>query len=308
METIREKLVLVADDEAAHREMLRRSLSGRNYRVEGAGDGQEALRLARERKPQLILLDLDMPGKTGADVLRELRAGIQTSSIPVLMVTASADVEDKTRAFDLGADDYITKPFSVADLAARMDRQLRRSARALAVDPLTRLPGSQRVEEEVRRRVAQGTPFAFLRIDIDGLGAFNRACGYEMGDELLVATAGVILDSLAAGGLPDDFAGHTGGDDFVAVTSMARGVPVGRSLAESFDKVAARFFVLGAAGQALPPSLSIGVAGAPGRLLGHYAMAVDVAGGLVSGLKLRKPGGGSAWASDGVEGPEAAPR
>ena len=299
METTRERLVLVADDEAAHRELLRRSLAPRNYRVEGTGDGREALRLARELKPQLILLDLDMPGQDGAGVLRELRGGIQTRSIPVLMLTASAGPETRAEAFELGADDYIVKPFSLADLAARMDRQLRRGARALAADPLTRLPGSQRVEEEVRRRVALGAPFAFLRVDIDGFGAFNRACGYELGDELLVATAGLLLDSLAAGGLPDDFAGHTGGDDFVAVTSPDRGVPVGRALAESFDKVAARFFVLGAAGQALPPSLSIGIAGSGGLPLGHYALAVDVAGGLVAGLKKRAVGGGSAWAADG---------
>lgn len=256
------------------------------------------MRLAREQRPELIVLDLDMPRKGGAEVLCELRRGIQTRSIPVVMLTGSAGIEDKVRAFELGADDYITKPFDTEELAARVEGQMVRSRRALSADALTRLPGSPMIEEEVKRRIALGTPFSFLRADIDNFGAFNEACGYELGDELLLGAAGALLGALAVNGLPDDFAGHAGGDDFVAVTVPERAEAVARAITEGFDKVAARFFLLGAAGQAEMPRLSVGVASSVRRRLDHYGKAVEIAAELLCLLKRREQGPGSAYLLD----------
>lgn len=293
MKTIREKLVLVAENESGLRKMLGSFLKGRHCRVSGACDGAGALRLARAERPELILLDLELPGKDGREVLRELRGGIQTRLIPVVVLTGSAEISEKTAAFELGADDYVTKPFDMDELAARVEGHLARNRRELSADPLTRLPGSPMIETEVKRRIARGIPFAFLRIDIDDFRGFNETRGYELGDELLLAAAGTILGALAEGGLPDDFAGHCGCDDFVAITSPWRAEAVARAVAEGFDRAAARLFPSGAA-----PTLSVGVASSLKRDLAHYAKAVEIAAEITGFLKSLPRGGRSAWLLD----------
>ncbi len=301
MNTTKEKLVLVAEDENRLRGMLGRFLTARNCRFSGARDGVEALRLARAERPELILLDLDMPRKGGREVLLELRRGIQTRTIPVIMLTGNADILEKMITFELGADDYVTKPFDMEELAARVERHLCRNRRALSADALTRLPGSPMIEEEVKRRIMQGIPFAFMRIDIDNFRAVNEGGGYELGDEMLLATAGIILGALAEGGLADDFAGHSGCDDFVAITSPERAEGVARAVAEGFDRAAALLFTT-AAGPVVPAvpaaSLSVGIASSLKRRLDHYAKAVEIASEITGFLKSRAAGGGSAYLLD----------
>jgi len=147
------RLILVVEDEAAIRDMLKFALERADYRVVLASSGQDArLRIADER-PDLILLDWMMPGISGIDLARELKSNSVTSDIPIIMVTARAEEEDKVRGLNLGCDDYVSKPFSFAELVARIQAVLRRampggeeerlSARGLEVDA-----ASQRVTAE----------------------------------------------------------------------------------------------------------------------------------------------------------------
>ena len=117
--------VLVADDEAAVRKLLRIGLSAYDYEVIEAGDGAEALRLAVARAPRLVILDLGLPDMDGVDVVRRLR---EWSAVPVIVLSVRDREDDKIGALDAGADDYVTKPFSVAELLARMRVALRRAA------------------------------------------------------------------------------------------------------------------------------------------------------------------------------------
>ncbi|HUP92128.1 MAG TPA: phosphate regulon transcriptional regulator PhoB [Solimonas sp.] len=122
------KLILVVEDEAAIREMIRFALVRAEFRVVEAGDAAEArLRIADER-PDLILMDWMMPGISGVELTRKLKAQATTRDIPVIMVTARAEEEDKVRGLNTGADDYLSKPFSFPELIARMQAVLRRSS------------------------------------------------------------------------------------------------------------------------------------------------------------------------------------
>ena len=295
-----ERLILVADDEKSFRDIVGRSLAARHYRVAGAGNGAEALRLAREERPELILLDQEMPKKSGREVLRELRSGIQTRSIPVIMLSGSGETEDRAACFDLGADGYLTKPFDMKELGARVDGLLLGSALARSADALTRLPGSPMIEAEVNRRIRQGSPFSFSRLDIDKFSAFNKANGYELGDALLLETAGILLGALADGGLADDFAGHMGGDDFVAITSPERAEAVARAVTEQFDSIMGRYFPPRPqeAADARTGGLSVGVVSSATRRLAHYARVVELSFELVRYLKGRGGGGRSAYLLD----------
>lgn len=121
------KLILVVEDEAPIREMLRFALNRAEFRVAEASGAQEArLRIADER-PDLILMDWMMPGISGVELTRELKLQATTRDIPVIMVTARAEEEDKVRGLNIGCDDYVSKPFSYPELIARIQAVLRRA-------------------------------------------------------------------------------------------------------------------------------------------------------------------------------------
>jgi two-component system phosphate regulon response regulator PhoB len=150
------KLILVVEDEAAIREMVRFALTRAEFRVAEAGSAQEArLRIADER-PDLVLMDWMMPGVSGIELTRELKTNAHTRDVPVIMVTARAEEEDKVRGLNTGCDDYVSKPFSFPELIARIQAVMRRSMpggeeERMAVKGLEVDAASQRV-------TAQGQP------------------------------------------------------------------------------------------------------------------------------------------------------
>ena len=118
--------ILVVDDEEHILELISFNLTNNGYKVIKANNGIDAVRLAIEEKPKLILLDLMIPGKDGYDVCREVRSNSEIRNIPIIMLTAKSEELDKILGLELGADDYITKPFSVRELLARVKAVLRR--------------------------------------------------------------------------------------------------------------------------------------------------------------------------------------
>ena len=120
--------VLVIEDEAPLRATLRRILSAENYRVVSAADGDEGIRCVLEHQPDLVICDILMPGTDGFGVLAALRSRPETAAVPFIFLTASADKEDLARGLQKGANEYVTKPFKIADLLAAVKRLLPDSA------------------------------------------------------------------------------------------------------------------------------------------------------------------------------------
>jgi two-component system phosphate regulon response regulator PhoB len=118
--------VLVVEDEPAQREVLIYNLEAEGYGVSRAEDGDEALVLVQEAQPDLIILDWMLPGVSGIEVCRRLKANSGTRSIPVIMLTARGEEADRVRGLETGADDYVVKPYSINELMARVRTQLRR--------------------------------------------------------------------------------------------------------------------------------------------------------------------------------------
>ncbi len=129
-------LVLLVEDEAALVTLLRYNLEREGFRLVDARDGEEALVLAKEERPDLVLLDWMLPLMSGLEVCRQLRRAPETRDTPIILLTARGEEADKVRGLDSGADDYITKPFSPAELVARMRAVLRRAQPALANETL----------------------------------------------------------------------------------------------------------------------------------------------------------------------------
>jgi two-component system phosphate regulon response regulator PhoB len=160
-------LVLVVEDEAALATMLRYNLEKQGFRVEEAADGQEALTRLAERAPDLVLLDWMLPGVSGIEVCRQIRRRNATRDVPVIMVTARTEDQDAVRGLNTGADDYITKPFSMDTLLARMRALLRRAGAVpakgqLAFHDLTMDLASHRVHRNGRALHLGPTEFRLL--------------------------------------------------------------------------------------------------------------------------------------------------
>src|SRR5512142_2336558 len=142
--------ILVVDDEPAVTDLLAYNLRKAHYEVTTAADGRAALQLARECKPDLILLDLMLPEVDGLDVCRELR---KSSGVPIIMITARGEEVDRVVGLEIGADDYVTKPFSVRELMARIKAVLRRAPNgAEGTEPARLLRGPGNLLMDVERR------------------------------------------------------------------------------------------------------------------------------------------------------------
>lgn len=258
--------ILVIDDEPINLHALG-ALLGDTYKVMVATSGEQGLRAAESGQPDLILLDIAMPGMSGHEVCRRLREGTPTRSIPIIFLTALADAEAEAHGLDLGAVDYITKPFSAAVVKARIRTHLRlRQQSALLehyafCDGLTGISNrrafDERREHEWQRSVRDATPLAVAMIDVDHFKQFNDRYGHGAGDECLTRTARALA---ACSLLPADLVARYGGEEFAALLP-GRDLDAAMAVAESFRVAVEQLAIEHAAsGVASHVTLSVGVA------------------------------------------------
>jgi PleD family two-component response regulator len=233
---IKTQKILVVDDEEHIRKIVRFQLEKAGYTVETAEDGVEALKAIEAAPPDLVLLDLMMPNMDGYEVCRRLKSNYQTNHIPIIMVTAKADLENKLQGFEDGANDYIAKPFAITELLVRVKNVLQWSQLQRQANPLTGLPGNVAIEKEIERRIAGGGDFVFMYADIDHFKAFNDYYGYRRGDDAIRLTAEIIVEAVKQAGDKDDFVGHVGGDDFVIISKTSNCGRISKAVVRGFDE------------------------------------------------------------------------
>lgn len=252
--------ILIVDDVLENLHVLSETLAQKNYEIRCAKNGQLALLGAQVFLPDLVLLDVKMPDMDGYEVCRRLKADQSTSHIPVIFMSALSDVSDKVQAFAQGGADYITKPFQVEEVLARIRHQIdlqiaqqeiirlnaeleervrQRTAQLEAAnselqreingrkrvetqlvhdafhDTLTQLPNRSLLMQRIRMAMERSQSctnykFALLFIDLDRFKVVNDSLGHVLGDELLVAIAGLLKDSVR----PTDVVARLGGDEF----------------------------------------------------------------------------------------------
>jgi diguanylate cyclase (GGDEF)-like protein len=227
--------ILIAEDDPAIRELLVFQLTQSGYEVIPAADGQEAVEEALRSHPDLAVLDVMMPFLTGFEVCEKLRNSYGTRHIPIIFLTAKAELDDKMAGLSEGANDYITKPFATRELLARIHNVLEWSQQQRSSSPLTGLPGNVSINEEIHRRIEAGVPFAMLQVDIDFFKAFNDHYGYARGDQAIQSLAGILVDASERHG--HSFVGHIGGDDFVVLTRPQHAEPLGQEIIARFDRL-----------------------------------------------------------------------
>ncbi len=234
--------LLIVDDDADIQRILTLRLQQDGYRVARALTGAEAL-IATQKQPfDLIILDLLLPDIDGFAVLAALRARSATAMTPILLLSARDSPQQKVHGLQLGADDYITKPFSPAELQARIRATLRRHERTAGANPSTLLPGNIAIERTLRHRIEQNAPFAVCYADIDNFKAYNDTYSFLKGDAVIHQTAHVLLQAIEQRGNHDDFVGHIGGDDFVVITTPERAESISAHAIENFDLLGPLFY------------------------------------------------------------------
>jgi len=179
-----DQTVLVVDDEEAIAEAVRARLQSEGFRVLVAGDGPQAIELHREEHPDLVVLDLMLPGMDGLEVCKEIQ---RTSWTPVLMLTAKAEEADKVAGFAVGADDYLTKPFSLRELASRVKAILRRIERMRAMEtegPIVR--DGLEVDASRRRVTVDGAEIPLTPLEFEILVTLAREPGVVFSREQLM--------------------------------------------------------------------------------------------------------------------------
>lgn len=227
--------ILVADDEPHIRRILQYLLEQEGYEVVVATDGEDALREVDRCAPDLVLLDVMMPRLDGFSVLRSIRASLETARLPVILLTAKGQSDEKVRGLRGGANDYVTKPFDQEELLLRIHNMLEHARAQREANPLTGLPGNLAIARESARRIESDESFAMMYIDIDRFKSFNDYYGYARGDRAITFLARVLCDSARAAGDSGTFVGHVGGDDFVVITSSACAEALACAIVRDFD-------------------------------------------------------------------------
>ncbi len=227
--------ILVVDDDRNLRKIITTNLELAGYDVTSAASGVEAMQVLEDLQPDLVLLDVMMPAMDGYETTRRIRKHPTNSHVPIILLTAKGEVEDKVAGFDAGADDYITKPFGPQEMLARVRAKIRRVTVDSSLSPLTRLPGNLAIEAELKRRIESHQPLAVLYEDLDNFKAFNDVYGFTHGDEAIQLVASTTVDAVRRRGNENDFVGHIGGDDFLVVTSPDRSEEIAREIIAQFD-------------------------------------------------------------------------
>jgi diguanylate cyclase (GGDEF)-like protein len=231
--------VLVAEDSLVIRAVLVEQLRSRGYRVLEAGDGEQALAACQRERPDVVLLDVEMPQLDGHAVLAGIKADPRLADIPVVFVTARVTTEDVVEGLRLGAHDYLRKPFEPSELLARVsaaarikalqdELRLRNAELELAsrTDALTGLANRRHLEEQLQRLAAASGQLSVLLLDVDRFKQVNDTRGHAAGDEVLRALAERLRQAARAGDVP----GRWGGEEFLVAlpaTSAAEAAGLG---------------------------------------------------------------------------------
>jgi diguanylate cyclase (GGDEF)-like protein len=229
------KKILIVDDSKFFAQIIVKALTQEGYEVIWAPCGEDGLRMVREEKPDLVLLDVVMPDISGFEVCRILRAAESNNLMPIIMLTSKDNHEDLLAGLNLGADDYIIKPFDDRELLSRVKNTIKRIDRNRNANPLTGLPGNLEIMRELDYRIEKRLSFAAIYADLDNFKAYNDAYGFMKGDVAIKLTADILRDAAAVGDT-DSFIGHIGGDDFIMIVNPACADSVCQTIIGHFDQ------------------------------------------------------------------------
>ena len=236
------RLMIVEDNEEVA-QMLVLFLNSRGYKVSVAPDGAAARQLVRESLPNLILMDVGLPDTDGYELLREFRQSLRTRYIPAIFLTQRNKKSDRLIGLELGADDFITKPFDLEELFLRVQNAVQRATRENLGDPHTGLPTGRVAREEVAAAKAR-LDRAIVELRLRHMSDFRDFYGALASADLMRYAALMMNRTLNALGAADDFLGHLDETTFVVITAPERADLIRRTMVERFNADAVQHYSL----------------------------------------------------------------
>lgn len=210
--------ILVVEDDFDISNMLRIYFNGQGYTVDVAPKGGEALAQTRKQLPNLIVLDINLPDMSGYDVCKELRTTTRTSHIPIIFLTQKDERSDKIAGLELGADDYVTKPFDIEELKLRVQNAINAADRVTRIDPISNLPTGSLIEDHLRTLMRGEQDWTYVDIKINNFEMFTEVYGWAAGDEVIRFGALLLGEIIDEFGTTDDYLGHPARDNFVIIS------------------------------------------------------------------------------------------
>ncbi|MCI0713977.1 MAG: response regulator transcription factor [Chloroflexi bacterium] len=235
-----QKRLLVIEDDADLGEMLVTFFDSQGYEVYHATSGSEGVSLARAKFPNLILLDVMLPDMEGFDVCRFLRGSTLTKYIPITFLTQRDARADKVAGLQIGADDYVTKPFDIEELRLRVERSIKRATRDHIHEARTGLPTGPLVESEYYQ-ISEEKNWNYIIVKVEGYAAFRDQYGFIAADDAIYLASNIISDTLARLGTGNDFLGIQE-NDFVLFTRSEHFSDMVKSFTEAFKERARTFY------------------------------------------------------------------
>jgi len=233
--------ILVVEDDFDISNLLRIFFDSQGYEVVVAPKGNDALELCRRNLPNIVVLDIQLPDIDGYEVCRRLRGNLRTSHIPILFLTQRDERSDKIAGLELGADDYITKPFDIEELKLRVQNAIKRAKWENLTSPTTGLPSGKLIEEQLRMLMRR-RDWAILYIGINYIEGFNEAYGFVAGDDVFRFTAMILGDGVDEYGTANDFIGHISADDFMIITDKEHAEAIKNYITERFKNEVGTFY------------------------------------------------------------------
>lgn len=227
--------ILVVEDDADIANLLKTYFSGQGYEVQVAMRGGDALTMTRKQLPNLIVLDIMLPDMNGYDVCRQLRTTTRTSHIPIIFLTQKDERSDKIQGLELGADDYIVKPFDIEELKLRVQNAITAANRQTQIDSKSNLPTGRLIEDHLRTLMHANRSWTYFDLKVNDFDSFTDVYGFVAGDEVIRFMALLIGEVIDEVGTPDDYAGHPGRDNFVVISHAGDPHPMRDRLIERFD-------------------------------------------------------------------------
>jgi len=227
--------MLIVEDDFDISNMLRIYFQSHGYDVAVAQRGEDALEMCRKQLPHIIVLDIMLPDMDGYDVCRDLRGNLRTSHVPIIFLTQKDERSDKIHGLELGADDYITKPFDLEELKLRVKSAITRATMQSLTNPTTGLPGGQLIEDQLRQLMRQDE-WGIVYAGIQRFDAFTDVYGFVAGEEVLRFMAMILGQTVDDKGTANDFIGHVGNDDFIIITEKDLVGPIADELTQRFNK------------------------------------------------------------------------
>jgi DNA-binding response OmpR family regulator len=233
--------ILIVEDDPDVAEMLTAYFRSQEYEVFTVNWGEDGVRSAQEMTPDLVILDIRLPDIDGYEVATRLRGDRRTADIPIIFLTEKRDRADRLHGLEIGADDYITKPFDVQELRLRVRNALKRISQGSLTNPVTGLPEGTLVDEKLSEVLGRDGS-ALLFVSLENMDAFREAYGFVASDDVLRAISLMVVNTMREFSRPEDFLGHLSVTDFILVVPPSNLTALSEKLRARLDQSMEYFY------------------------------------------------------------------